>query len=297
MKQNVMKFLSKLSPEDLRGTLSRSWSISRPLAFIMFFEFVIGLTDVYIAGKVGKEVQAAYGFVIQLYFIFIVIGNALTVGTVSVVSRLFTSGKEDELHRTIFSTLATAAVIGLVFVLGGLLLPPPILSLLSLPGELKPLVLPFIKIYATGLLFHYLLINSNGILRSCNQIKKSLMTMTLVCLLNIVLNFIYVFKTSLGFRGIALATVSSVFVGSLINLIWVKRLMHSTKSFAWDPVRRVLRIGWPIGVLQALWQLASMVLFLILSALPEKRVETLAALTAGVGVQKICFFSSSLLYI
>jgi putative MATE family efflux protein len=289
MKQNAMKFLSKLSPEDLRGTLSRSWSISWPMTLIMFFEFLIGLTDVYIAGKVGKEVQAAYGFVIQLYFIFIVIGNALTVGTVSVVSRLFTSGKEEELHRTIFSSLATAAVIGIVFVLGGLFLAPPILSLLSLPGELKPLVLRFIRIYATGLFFHYLLINSNGILRSCNQIKKSLMTMTLVCVLNIALNFTYVFKTSLGFRGIALATASSVFIGSLINLIWVKRLMHSTKSFAWDPVRRVLRIGWPIGVLQALWQLASMVLFLILSVLPEKRVETLAALTAGLRIESVIY--------
>ena len=289
MKQNVRKLLSKLSPEDLRGTLSRSWSISWPLTLIMFFEFVIGLTDVYIAGKVGKEVQAAYGFVIQLYFIFIVIGNAITVGTVSVVSRLFTSGKEDELHRVIFSSLATAAVIGIVFVLGGLLLTPPILSLLSLPAELKPLVLPFIRIYATGLLFHYLLINSNGILRSCNRIKKSLMTMTLVCLLNIALNFIYVFKTSLGFKGIALATVSSVFIGSLVNLIWVKRLMRSTKSFAWNPMERVLRIGWPIGVLQVLWQLASMVLFLILSALPEKRVETLAALTAGLRIESVIY--------
>jgi len=63
--------------------------------------------------------------------------------------------------------------------------------------------------------------------------------MALVCTLNIALNFIYVFKTSLGFRGIALATASSVFIGSLINLIWVKRLMHPTKSFAWDPVRRM----------------------------------------------------------
>ena len=289
MKQNVMKLLSKLSPEDLKGTLSRSWSLSWPMTLIMFFEFLIGLTDVYIAGKVGKEVQAAYGFVIQLYFIFIVIANAVTVGTVSVVSRLFTSGKEDELHRTIFSSLVTAAVIGVVFFLGGLLLTAPLLSLLSLPAELKPLVLPFIRIYATGLLFHYLLINSNGILRSCNQIKRSLMTMTLVCVLNIALNFFYVFNTSLGFRGIALATASSVFIGSLINLVWVKRLMHPTRSFVWDPMKRVLRIGWPIGVLQALWQLASMVLFLILSALPEKRVETLAALTAGLRIESVIY--------
>jgi putative MATE family efflux protein len=115
------------------------------------------------------------------------------------------------------------------------------------------------------------------------------MTMTLVCILNIAFNFAYVFKTPLGFRGIALATASSVFLGSLINLIWIKRLIHSTKSFAWDPMRRVLQIGWPIGVLQALWQLASMVLFLILSALPEKRVETLAALTAGLRIESVIY--------
>jgi len=289
MKQSIMRFRSKLKREDLREMLSRSWSISWPMTLIMFFEFVIGLTDVYIAGKVGKEVQAAYGFVIQLYFIFIVVANALTVGTVSVVSRLFTSAKENELHRTIFSSLTAAAAIGIVFVLGGLLLTPPILSLMNLPGELKPLVLPFITIYAPGLLFHYLLINSNGILRSCHQIKKSLMTMTLVCVLNITLNFTFVFKTPLGFRGIALATASSVFIGSLINLIWIKRLMHPARSFAWDPVKRLFSIGWPIGVLQALWQLASIVLFLILSALPERRVETLAALTAGLRIESVVY--------
>ncbi|MGQ9646187.1 MAG: MATE family efflux transporter [Thermodesulfobacteriota bacterium] len=289
MKQSGMKFLSRLNSEDLRRALSRSWSLSWPMTLIMFFEFLIGLADVYIAGKVGKDVQAAYGFVIQLYLIFIVIANAVTVGTVSVVSRLFTSGESQELYRTIFTSLTTAAVIGVVFVFGGLLLAAPILNLLTLPAELKTLVFAFTRIYAIGLPFHYLLINSNGVLRSCHQIKKSLMTMSLVCILNIALNFIYVFKTPLGFRGIALATASSVFIGSLINWIWVQKLMRPKTHFAWGAVKSVLRIGWPIGVLQALWQLASMVLFLILSALPEKRVETLAALTAGLRIESVIY--------
>jgi hypothetical protein len=69
------------------------------MSLIMLFEFLISLTDVYIAGKVGKEIQAACGFVIQLYFIFIVVANALTVGTVSVVSRLFAAGKGSERGR------------------------------------------------------------------------------------------------------------------------------------------------------------------------------------------------------
>ncbi len=287
-----MNFLSTLNPEDLKGAFSRSWSVSWPMTLIMFFEFLIGLADVYVAGKVGKEVQAAYGFVVQLYFIFIVIANALTVGTVSVVSRLFTSGEEASLHRTISSSLATAAVIGVAFVLGGLFLTAPVLRLVSLPSELKPLVLDFSQFYALGLLFHYLLINSNGILRSCQRIKDSLRTMAIVCALNIGLNFTLVFKTHLGFRGIALATAFSVFVGSLLNLIWIKSLMRWTTDFAWDSVKKVLAIGWPIGVLQALWQLASMVLFMILSALPEKRVETLAALTTGLRIESIIYLAA-----
>jgi hypothetical protein len=44
------------------------WSAGQ-MTLIMFFEFIIGITNVYIAGKIGKEIQAKHGFVIQLYFI------------------------------------------------------------------------------------------------------------------------------------------------------------------------------------------------------------------------------------
>ena len=64
----------KLLP-SLKSYASRSWSVNWPITVIMFFEFLIGLTDVYVAGRVSKEVQATYGFVIQLYFVFIVIAN------------------------------------------------------------------------------------------------------------------------------------------------------------------------------------------------------------------------------
>src|SRR4030065_2063277 len=102
------RFRTYLTRENIRSFISRSWSVSWPITVMMFFEFLIGLTDVYIAGKVNKEVQATYGFVIQLYFIFIVIANALTVGTVSGISRLFTSKDKDELTETVFSSIVTA---------------------------------------------------------------------------------------------------------------------------------------------------------------------------------------------
>lgn len=275
--------------KEIRSLGFRSWSISWPMTLIMFFEFLIGLTDVYIAGRIGKEVQATYGFVIQLYFILILTANAITVGTVSVVSKLFTSEKRDHLTEAVFSSLILSLIAG--FSLGGVgfFLAPMIIPLLNVPDALKAHASPFIQIYAAGVIFHYLLINSNGVLRSCNRVKKSLMTMAVVCAINIGLNFFFVFHTPLGFRGIALATAVSVLIGSLLNLLRVRDLMGERKNFSWSRAKQIFHIGWPLGLLQIFWQLSTMVLFLILSLLPEHRVEILAALTAGLRIESAIY--------
>ncbi len=285
----MIKFLTLLKREDIRSYIFRSWSVSWPMTLIMFFEFLIGLTDVYIAGRISKEVQATYGFVIQLYFIFIVIANALTVGTVSVVSRLFTSRNKDELTEAVFSSIVTATIAGIILAAAGILSGPEIIKILNIPEELKPLAISFIHIYAAGLLFHYVLISCNGILRSCNMVKKSLKTMALVCAVNIALNFFLVFHTPISFRGIALATALSVFIGSMVNLTYVRSLMTGEKKFSMDRVKKIASIGWPMGLLQILWQLSSMVLFLILSALPEHKIEILAALTTGLRIESAIY--------
>ncbi len=285
----MVKFFNWPSREEWKSYLSRSWSVSWPMTVIMLFEFLIGLTDVYIAGKVSKEIQATYGFVIQLYFIFIVIANALTVGTVSIVSQLYTSGDKTQLTKAVFSSLLAASGAGIVLAIAGIFFSPEVIRLLNIPEELKNFAIPFVKIYALGLIFHYLLINCNGILRSCQMVKKSLKTMALVCLTNIALNFLLVFHTSLSFKGIAAATASSVFIGSIINLAYVRNVMPDVKNFSMNMVRRMIGIGWPIGLLQVLWQLSSMVLFLILSALPENKVEILAALTTGLRIESAIY--------
>jgi len=284
-----MRLLTLFKREEIGFYISRSWSVSWPLTLIMFFEFLIGLTDVFIAGKVSKEIQATYGFVIQLYFVLIVIANALTVGTVSVVSRLYTSGDKTELNKAVFSSVMASAGAGIVLAIAGIFFSPTIIKYLNIPEELKHFAVPLVKIYAMGLLFHYLLINCNGILRSCQMVKRSLKTMALVCGFNIALNFFLVFHTPLGFRGIAAATASSVFIGCMINLVYVRNIMAGMKYFSLNLVKKMIDIGWPIGLLQVLWQLGSMVLYLILSALPEHRIETLAALTAGLRIESIIY--------
>jgi putative MATE family efflux protein len=286
MVMNINKVLGK---PEIKTFLRESWSMSWPMTLIMFFEFLTGLADVYIAGRVGKEIQAAYGFIIQLYFVFIIVGNALTVGAVSIISRLFTAGNKDDLSEAIYSILCVSVGAGLVLGIGGILFTADIIALLNIPHTLKPLAIPLGVIYSSGLLFHYILIQTNGILRACKMVKESMKTMVVVCLCNISLAFFLVFNTSLGYKGIAVATAISVCIGSFINVFRVWKLMDGRKQFSGVVVKKVMSIGWPSGLAQVMWQAHAMAIFLILSLLPKNNVEILAALSAGLRIESAIF--------
>lgn len=106
---------------NLKSFIRESWSVSWPMTLIMLCVFLIGLADVYIAGKLGKEVQASYGIAAQLYFIFSIIASGLSIGSVSVASRLFTSGKKEELVLAIKSSIILAVIGGVIFIILNLL--------------------------------------------------------------------------------------------------------------------------------------------------------------------------------
>ncbi len=259
------------------------------MILIMFFEFLIGLTDIYIAGRMGKEIQATYGFVVQLYFVFIIIANAITTGTVSVVSRLFTAGDKNILNNAIYSTVVTTVVSGIIFGVAGIVFTPLLIKFINIPAELKSFAIPLGKIYAAGLLFHYIVINTNGILRACKRVRVSLKTMFVVCAVNVALNFLLVFHTAIGYKGIALSTAISVAIGCAINLWNIRGFLSGMMKFSVESVRAIIQIGWPFGLSQVLWQSHSMAIYLILSALPRNKVEILAAFAAGLRIESAVF--------
>jgi multidrug resistance protein, MATE family len=280
----------RLKAKNISGFASRSWEVAWPMTLIMFFEAIIGMTDVFVAGRLGKDIQAAYGLVIQIYLIFSIVANALTVGTVSIVSRLFGTNDRDELSIAVFSSVTTAASVGVVLAVTGILMAPVLIGFTNVPAQIKPFCIPLVQIYSGGLFFQYLLITCNGVLRSCNRIRDSLRTMTVVCLFNVGLNLLFVFCTPLGFKGIALSTATSVLIGSMMNLRLVTtKIMTGVRTFSRTLVGRVFKIGWPMGIVQILWQLGSMALFFILSELTANKVETIAAFTTGLRIESFIY--------
>ncbi|HOW43355.1 MAG TPA: MATE family efflux transporter [Candidatus Omnitrophota bacterium] len=278
-----------LRSERFRVFASESWKVCWPMTLIMMFMSVVGLSDIYVAGWFGKETQAAYGLAFQLFFIFGIIGQAISVGLVAVASRQFSAGKERELRESIDSGLVIAIATGLTLGVLGLLCSGWLVYSLNVPASLKGQAHAIVSIYCVGMPFSYILINTNAVLRACQRITISLWTMFVVCVLNVILNFALGLHTPLGYRGIAVATLISTGIGCVINYAAVRRFVAGKVLFSRRAAGRIFAIGWPSGLLQVFFQFGAMVLFIILGSLPEKSVETLAAFTNGLRIESMIF--------
>jgi putative MATE family efflux protein len=131
--------------------------------------------------------------------------------------------------------------------------------------------------------------NTNGTLRACKLIKKSLISMAIVCVLNIILDFTLAFHTPLGFKGISIATVISLCVGAIFNIVYMRKVCKLAIEFTFSIVKKIIKISWPSGVLQVVWQLGVMAIFLIINALPKYSVEVMAAFTNGLRIESAIF--------
>lgn len=273
----------------VRSILTESWAVSWPMTVIMFFVFIIGLNDVYVAGRFGKEVQAAYGVAFQVFFVLGIVGSALSVGVSSVASRLFTAENKKDFVEAVDSSLVVAAATGFVLSIAGSLCAGSLVGLLHVPEALRVLTISLVRIYAVGLFFHYLLMNTNALLRSSAMIQRSMASMFVVCVLNVFLIFGLALHTPLGVLGIAWATVISTAAGSVLNFWFVRRFLAAGFSFSRSMIERLVRISWPAGLLQLFWQLGLMVLFVIIASFPRHNVEVMAAFTNGLKIEAVIF--------
>ena len=274
------------------------WELSWPMLLIMIFNFIVGFTDVYVAGFINEEVQAAIGFVSQLYFLIIIIANSISIGTLALVSRAVGSGnfqKATEIAKQsiLFSIIVAASLMSI-----GLIFYKDIISVAGFPIEIREISENFLRIFALAIGSNYILIVSNAIFRASGEINKPLVTMFLVCVINVIGDFVFVFGISpfprLGYSGIAISTALSVTIGMVINFRFFSLIRwRSIYSRPWklsaNMIKRIVIIGWPAAFLQFAWTVGSIVLYNILGRLGNGSIPALAALTNGLRIEAIVY--------
>ncbi len=274
----------------IKAYLKQSISMSWPVLVMMLFDLFIGMTDVKVASYLDKDVQAAVGLANSIYIFFTFVLQALTVGTVSAVSRIFGKGGDRKgLAGTIHTAVSLALIIAAVFTVAAFIIIPVVINNVDVAPDVKEKALMLGRIYTAGLFFHLAVINLNGVLRACRKMIVSMKIMGVAASLNIVLNVFLVFYTPLGFKGIAAATAVS-WVAAFIPAFKSAGAVVSGEKYFFDKsvAASIVKIALPVAVVTLSWQISSVALFWMIGKLPDS-TEIMAAYTVGLRIESVIF--------
>ena len=274
------------------------WRMSWPMLLVMFFNFLVGLTDIYVAGFLGPEIQAIVGFVSQFYFSIIIVANAISIGTVALFSRAVGADRPEDALSTARQSLLFGSMCALLLTVVGLFFRQQIIALAGFSGTIREFAEQFFTIFVFALAPNYIVILSNSIFRAGGEVRLTLIAMSAISVINIALNFLFVFGLSsfsgFGYRGIALATASAMYAGMVISLgLFRQSRWKNILSGKWHVspglVRKIFLLSWPAALVQISWNISNILLYNILSRLQEGSITAMAALTNGLRIEAVIY--------
>ena len=229
--------------------------------------------------------SSVIGLIINLF-----IGIAL--GCNVVIAHAIGRGDKDAVHRAVHTSVVVAVIGGIIVGLLGQLIAAPLLGLLNVPDEVFPLALLYLRIYLVGLPVILLYNFEAAIFRSVGETRTPLIALTVSGLLNVALNLFFVAVLKMSVSGVAIATVISNVVSSVILFVKLRRTeldIHlDPKKLRIDmPIlRRILRIGLPAGVQSSLFAVSNIV---IQSAINSLGTVVMAASSAAFNIEIFTF--------
>ncbi len=291
--------LSPDATDITRSPYSSIWKLAWPQVVMMFFHFTIGFVDVWVAGRLGRNVQACMGIISQAQFFFLVVAMAFANGSVAAISQSAGAGLFRRVQRYVGLGMELGAFLGLVLFAGGLLARPLLFTVLQIPEEVEEVARYLFNVYLFILPAYYLFIISNAVFRARKQVLCPLYSIVLVAAVNTLgdlgFGLGYFGLPAYGYKGLAWATFFSVLMGAVFNLLVLRRSgALALKSFApWRWVRcalpYLLKVAWPAGLMQIIWHSAYLLLFSITASLPAGQVIALAGMSAGLRVESLFY--------
>ncbi|WP_432736764.1 MATE family efflux transporter [Maridesulfovibrio sp. FT414] len=275
------------------------WNLSWPQILMMIFHLMIGLVDVWVASKLGREIQASMGMISQSLFFFLVIAVATANGSVAAISQSIGAGLILRAKRYVGLCCIIGAVLGMVIFTLGFPYRNGILTVLRVPGEMRPVMEYFIEVFLYLVPIYYMLIITNAVFRAQKKVMLPLYSMIIVTTLNTIgdlgLGLGMWGLPDMGYKGLAWATFGSITAGAIFNLIilyksgYLRRRSLAPLKWMKKAFPYLFKVAWPSGLMQLVWHSGYMVLYSITASLPDNNVIALAGMTAGIRIESILF--------
>lgn len=195
---------------------------SLPILLGNLFQQAYNLVDVIIVGKhLGERSLSAVGSTTAVVSLMFNIINGLCTGFAIPVARHFGSNDVNKVRRSVAGMITYSALVAILIMLLCIVFVDPLLTALNTPIEIFDEAKRYLTIVAAGLAVTLLYNLEANILRALGDSIIPLIILVISSLLNVGLDFLFIFGFGMGVEGAALATVLAQFISAVVCLIYM----------------------------------------------------------------------------
>lgn len=275
------------------------WGLTWPQMLMMFFVFCLGLTDVWTAGRIGGDVQAAFGLVAQCAMFLQVLVMAMSSGAMAAISQSLGARRQRRARRYVGMIVLCSLLLGLLVACIAYAGRNIFFRLLMTPADILPITLDYWGITLFTLPASYIFVATGMLFRATRQVFPPLWISAIMALCNLAGNLGFGLGwfglPAFGYHGIAWTTFACTCLGATLNCLFLARTGYLSKADI-PPLRwmragapYLLKVALPAGAAQIVWHTGYVTLFAVAASLPVDSINALAGMTAGMRAEALLF--------
>jgi len=232
--------------------------------------------DTIVVGKyVGDNALSAVGSASPILNLMLALFVGVATGAGIVVSQHYGAKNREALAQSIGNCITLAALASVITMVIGPLLTMPLLRLLKTPESILYWCRDYLVIFflgAAGFTFYNIL---SGILRGLGDSLSALVFLIVATILNIFLDIWFVAGFHLGVAGVSLATIAAQIISAiccywrLVRMTDVFQLKREHLRLTKDCAMRIIQVGIPSGITQAIFSVSMLVVQTLTNSLGE----------------------------
>lgn len=238
-----------------------------PIMATSVLQLLYNAADNIVVGQFSgdPEALAAVGCTGAISNIMINLVIGVSSGAGVIIAQLYGAKRHESVSRAAHTAMLTSIIAGLLFMVIGLLIHRPLLSLMVEEESILNKAASYLFVISLGIPASSIYNFGSAIVRSIGDSKTPLIILIVSGLINVLLNLLFVIVFRMAVVGVALATIVSQYVSAAVISIVLLRARGESygiepKKLAIDPglLVRMLVIGIPAGLQSSAYSISNM---------------------------------------
>lgn len=267
------------------------WNFTIPLLIGNLFQQLYNMADTFIVGRtIGVHALASVGSTGSIIFLILGFANGLTAGLAIPLAQRYGAKNYSGVKRSFYVSILISAVVAILLTILSMIFCRQILEIMQTPVEIIDGAYDYLMVIFAGIFSSMAFNLLSNIFRSIGDAKTPLYFLVIACIMNIILDVVFIAGFGMGVEGAGYATVLSQIFSALacILYIWKKIpiLRLNSKDFVAESsdVREHVRISFPMAFQSSIIAIGAIIIQITLNQLGATAV---AAYTAAQKIDQV----------